>query len=278
MGLDIYLYKHLRHKESKKKEEKYNKYSDAEWEKFAKGREYNTIPESELKEHQEKKKKYALSLGLSEWGDDDKNKKSIEKNSKKYPDHMFKIGYCRSSYNPGGINHVLSDLIGEDLYSIFDRTGDEYEFLPDWVGVRGRAKESLKLMDKKLEEMGPYRVMKSDHNMFDMDKQMDAVPDASTALDKFMEVRSKHSKADDFGNFSNGIGEFFLKTPLKVAAIIPGSCKELFGTGKAPCQYIIYEDEGSYEFYHQALEIVVEMAEWVLKQKNPELYYVHWSS
>ena len=36
--------------------------------------------------------------------------------SVKYPLHLFKIGYFRSSYNTNGYNSVVSDLIGKSLY------------------------------------------------------------------------------------------------------------------------------------------------------------------
>ncbi len=44
-----------------------------------------------------------------------------------------------------------------------------------------------------------------------------------------------------------------------------------------PCTYLVYE-AGDMDWYKQALEIVVEMIEWVLGQPDPSKFYLHWSS
>lgn len=66
----------------------------------------------------------------------------IEMKSRLHPNHYCEIGYLRSSYNSGGLNSVLRNVLGEDrdLYYIF-QPNNEYEFRPDWKAALGRAKE-----------------------------------------------------------------------------------------------------------------------------------------
>src|SRR5690348_14525919 len=58
----------------------------------------------------------ATELKLGEYGDPESE--YIENNSAQFPEHMFKIGYFRSSYNSGGINSVLRGYGIPDLYGI----------------------------------------------------------------------------------------------------------------------------------------------------------------
>lgn len=280
MGLDIYMYKYLQKEKTEKLEGDYEKLREEAWDTMANGREYKDIPEVERDAHHAEMKAKAKEMGLDEDGADSEHKQSIEIDSAKYPEHMFKIGYCRSSYNGGGINTVLHDLVGHDLYDIFEHDDDTpYVSQPDWKAVKRNAEEVLEEMDEKLGRIGNYRVFKVDHfNTFDPNKVGEGITDNQSALEAFIATKEKHDKPDSFGNFSNGLGDFYLKEPLKVAAIIAGSTKALLSGARVPCEYVIYEDEDSMTWYRQAIEIVVEMADWVLAQPDPELYYIHWSS
>ena len=72
----------------------------------------------------------------------------IEIDDPEYPDHLFKIGYFRSSYNPSGLNNVLGKLGVDDLYGIFDCPG-EGKIVPDWEESKATAVATL----TKLHEM-----------------------------------------------------------------------------------------------------------------------------
>lgn len=65
-------------------------------------------------------------------------------NSTKYPSHLFKIHYFRSSYNHTGFNNVVRAATGRGLYYIFGRQDkDGYRFVPDWAASLRCAKEVL---------------------------------------------------------------------------------------------------------------------------------------
>jgi hypothetical protein len=66
----------------------------------------------------------------------------INQDSQEFPEHYFKIGYFRSSYNSGGLNSILNDAIKKDLYWIF-QTSQDYYVQPDWKSSRRRAVQVL---------------------------------------------------------------------------------------------------------------------------------------
>lgn len=118
MGLDVYLYR-------------YN------------GERTIAMDLQELKEHGnaiedadgEAKQKYIddnkLHLHVNKYGGPAIKEEGVELDSAKYPEHMFKIGYLRSSYNNSGFDSMLSQLCNYDLGTIFNYDGD-YMFIPDW--------------------------------------------------------------------------------------------------------------------------------------------------
>jgi hypothetical protein len=69
-----------------------------------------------------------------------------------------------------------------------------------------------------------------------------------------------------------------MKKPLPVHGIIMGFEKGFFGTEPVPCTYLVWEDEEKFEWYTQALEIVIETCDWVLAQKDKSKYWISWSS
>jgi hypothetical protein len=73
------------------------------------------------------------------WADDS----TINIDSTTQPDHLFKIGYFRSSYNNAGINAYVNRLLCKPgLYHIFPEGNDDSGFFrPDWAGARARALE-----------------------------------------------------------------------------------------------------------------------------------------
>lgn len=63
-------------------------------------------------------------------------------------------------------------------------------------------------------------------------------------------------------------------------AVIRGSEKAFFNNSQVPCMYMVYKASAEdTEYYEQALEIVAETCEYVLKQpkKDQNKFYLHWS-
>lgn len=259
MGLDIYLYQYSDKNMTDVKEKDYEIYSNNLWEQAGN---YDDLSQSQKDEIREKCRLYANTLGLDNWGNDRTNKKCIEFDSEKYPEHMFKIGYFRSSYNSGGINRILSSMGLRDLYDIFPHNSDEYSFSPDW-------EESLKTVNdilSKLEAKKPYRVEAIYGNLF----KDNGISSESEALSIFENELSKDS--GEF-NYSNNNGHFYNSEPSKVLAIMPG--KTTFLGKEKDCVYVVTQSDNTW--YVNALEIVKDTIEWVLSQENKEQFYLHWS-
>lgn len=264
MGLDIYLYRYDDYKKSRELEEKYNDFSEKLWGELG---DYKSLTEEQKNETRDKIKEYALSLGLDEWGSLKDGVEHIEENHPDYPDHYFKIGYFRSSYNDGGIERILKNLGLPTMSDIFDYNG-EYHFQPNWKQSLARCEDVISQFKKK----GSYRVHLVNGNMFSEPK----IHSEKEALDVFLEELGKHNSTKDNGeryNYSNINGEFNMAEPLKVLAMIPGTYR-IFN--EQPCVYVVTESDNTW--YIQALEIVRDTIKYVLYKENRKQYYLHWSS
>jgi hypothetical protein len=206
---------------------------------------------------------------LDEYGDIEFCETKIEKDSTKDADHMFKIGYFRSSYNGGGINNVLRQNGVMDLYGIFG-ADNKYNFSPDW----NAALENVK---KAIADFTPLAAENIACMFID---GIDMVSSEEEAMSKFRKIAEKHKK--DGGPFAGSgfscrEGHFYLgKAAIKTLGFIPG--KDCLGR---PGMYVIYqvekENNDKQNWYITALQIVQETIEWVLAQPDPQNYYFHWS-
>lgn len=266
MGLDVYLYKYSDFKKSKKNEKAYDDYSTKLYDTLE-GIQDEQVLEEAREGIRKKLEAKAQELGLNSWGSDESHREKIELDSVLHPDHMFKIGYFRSSYNSGGINSVLRDLGIPDLYEIFEHDNDQYEFNPNWKEALKTVQESIKLLKK---DKG-YRVESVSANLFSPD---DVPTSAAAALEIFNNELNGKSKNKSFLSYSNKNGEFYLdKNGLKVHGLIPG--KDMF---QRPCTFIIYKPKDANKYYLEALEVVKETIEYVLAQDNPQDFYLCWSA
>ena len=303
MGLDIYLYWY---KDVKATQERKAKYEERSQEIF------NEIDKRKIRgrderwsdaENAEEKKRYAelaAALGMQDvedaknhiyLGDElPSNKKRINFLSVRHPEEdMFKIGYFRSSYNSGGINTVVPNAIGGDgLHDIFEHTEDEYCFCPAWETSLELAQGMWNDYVTHLKKSGSIRVSSINPLSLNDPTVENKISSERTALAVFMKAIADKKKADKknkgkpdpFGfdtNFSNLYGDFFLgKEPMKVRAILHGKG----GMNQKVGVYIVYEiakTKPENDSYAVALDVVVETCEWVLAQKDPQNYYLHWS-
>ena len=264
MGLDIHLYKYENFSDTRKRETEYEEYSNALWE--ADNEDYENNPENRKEEIRALEKAKADELGLDTYGSDENGAYKIETDHSKYPDHYFKIGYFRSSYNSTGINRVLKNIGLPTLYEVFD-VGDQHEYYiqPDWFASLERTEALIQQFTKQ----GKFIVQQFSANMFMNENDLPKNEEEAHKL--FMEEYERDVK-DEY-NYSNAKGKFFMKEPLEILAIIPGK-----NTFNQNCIYVVtkLEDEGQ-EWYLQALEIVRDTCKWVLEQPDTEKYYLHWS-
>ncbi len=265
MGLDIYL-EHVDNVQDKVRIEGiYHR----EYEKIWKlnGRKYEDLSESEKDECRKKEKELAERVGCDDWGGY-KGAKKIELNSQKYPGHMFKIGYFRSSYNDSGINSLFKRLGLPDLYDLFPHVGED-DFVPDW-------KESRMLVIKALEELAKFMKKSiAKYDCFEVDLRNVVAKSKTEALAKFEERLTRYlNQEGGFDNYQCSDGHFQF-TPLKVAGFIPGKTEHRF-FGADNVMYVIYETERM-DWYQLSYEIVLETIDWVLSQEDPQKYYLVWS-
>ena len=256
MGLDIYLYRYDNFEKTRELEEKQSKFDDNAW---AEAGDYDKLTDEQKDEVRSKIKEHAKSLGS-----DETTREQIEEPHPNYPDHYFKIGYFRSSYNSGGIERILRNLGLPTMDDIFKHKGEDYYFQPNWEESLVRCEEVIEEFKKK----GAYRVNHVSSNMF---KQPD-VHSEKEALDIFMDELSKKKQGDEGYNYSNSNGEFSFHEPQKVLAMIPGTYK-IFN--EQPCVYVVTESDNTW--YINALEIVRDTIKYVLSKENKEQYYLHWS-
>lgn len=261
MGLDIYLYRYENLQKTEKLENKYEKISEKNWNDAG---EYDKLTDKQKEDVRALNEKEAIALGLDKSGTDKENKQKIEIDSAIDPKHYFKIGYFRSSYNDGGINTILRNLGVPDLYDIFEPE-DRYCFQPDWDSALEKCNESIEALEKK----GNYRCFDVSQNLFKSTDEL--CKSEQEALQIFEKELSRETCS--FGAYSNNKGEFFVKEPLKVLALISGTNNIL--RKDTPCTYVICEGEN--QWYVNALKIVKETIEYVLSQKDKQKYYLHWS-
>lgn len=269
MGLDIYLYRYENRQATEELEAQHNEKSEANWTSAGK---YDDLTDDVKDRIRAENKAMAVSMGLNEGGDDPR-KQCIEIQHPKYPDHYFKIGYFRSSYNGGGINRVLSNLGLPDLYELFNRDNESaYVWAPDWTMCMVRVNEVI----EKLRAAPNYCCFEVDANEFS-DRKLPATQGEALAI-----AVAKLKEATSFGEdgFSNIDGHFF-PNGIKVFALLPGQRQSIFGAlhkvdAKRATTYVVTESEN--EWYVQALEIVRDTIQYVIDQPDKDKYFLHWSS
>lgn len=259
MGLDVYLYRYEDFDLTTEREEKFSKFVDEIW---LENEPYNDLTEEHKNEIRAIIDDYAKKLRLNSSGEDDVNKKRIELPSNLYPEHYFKIGYFRSSYNPSGINRILSNYGFKTLNDIFGNEDNEYLQKPDWSKVLKEVDECIEKFKNKYPCMVEKISARSDRS----------IENEADAMKLFLsEVERQKESKHDF-NYSNRNGEFYLSSPLEVLGIIPGINGSF---GRQPVFYVVSKTTNDY--YIQALEIVRETINYVLEQKDINKYYLKWS-
>jgi len=273
MGLDVNLYHFENFEEAKKLEDKYSKASEAIWEKAGGFKKFDEMTEAERKEAREKCSKSRKTLGLDEHGEV-KTKTGIEINSALYPDHYFKIGYFRSSYNPGGINSIMDKLGLFTLYDIFLEAGFGKSFyvIPDWKVAEARVAYTL----RRFKVLLGSEAAKYDITWIQNSPHATKVESAKEALRKFHRRRKEWEKQKaPFGSWESRDAYFSLKEPLKVVAVMQGTQFK----GMFEGVYLIHKvSKDRFEWYYHALEIVEETIQYILKHPKPGKYVLGWSA
>jgi hypothetical protein len=264
MGLDVYLI-------PKKTEEEGNA-REAAWEQLWERKESGEIDEEEYKRLSEELPKFEPYPDVP---------------SEKYPDHLFNRRYLRSSYNGGGFNNAVPELIGEEgksLYWVFEGlvSDDLYsihlnqESIDALRAARGRALHLAASLNSqthalRVETLSPQNLFKEEPEQTTSDQ----------ALAWYREQCEKFEKESPFGGWwSNAGGHFYGKVGeedagMKIYAAVNGV--DTFGK---PAIHIVYElPAETTEHYAHGAEIVAEFCDEAISliEADGEAY-IHWSA
>lgn len=200
------------------------------------------------------------------------NGKDVEKDSTIDPQHLFKLGYFRSSYNGSGFNSVMARAGCPDLYAIFQANRDQSRFTPDWQDAKTRANFAL---DQYRQHLGSaaaghyvdfFGVREGNH------KGPTSERDALQAF-----VAEAERQPRPFPAYTNQVGSFW-HDGAKVKAIMAGTRSRFEGPGF----YVVFEQpplpEGKRDSYETALLIVIETIDYVLASGEPEKFSLFWSA
>lgn len=263
MGLDVYLYKCPNRAVADEAERKHEEFSELAWSKHER---YEDFSEEEKADARKMVDEFNATIGIVDYQHVSRTK--IELPSEKYPDHYFKIGYFRSSYNDSGINSVMRRIGLSDLYDLFETDGQNTDGVHDWEACRVRVVDAIEKYKAHLASpIGRFDVMDIDGFEYGKIKnQSEALSAFSLQFDRW----AAESETRDRDAYSNRGGTFF-PDGIKIYGVLPGVSKY----GGRPV-YIAYETEGR-EWYIQALEIVLETIDYILAQPDKEQYYLSWS-
>jgi hypothetical protein len=278
MGLDVYVYLEPASTRQSEKD-KCKRYEDASteiWDQYPK---YQQMSDDQKDEARDRVQAVADELGLDKDGCSTLQER-VELNSELYPEHMFKIGYFRSSYNGAGTNAVLKKIGIPELQELFE-VGDEYNVIPDWNKAWENCKTAIEQFKQFLDsEDSKYQV--DVHNFFNFIETEETSPEKT--LEIFMEHINRNKDAEDgsFLSYSNKEGLFYLKgKEIKMLRLV-SKPPIMAGLGGGIDLHMVTDskmedDSSTYDWYLQALEICKETCEYVLKSDNPEDFTMHWS-
>lgn len=269
MGLDVYLYEKAQHEQN----EQYNR----EWEALWQQKDSGQITDAEYDERRKTMTSYASSADVA---------------SAINPKHLFNRRYLRSSYNDGGFNHAVPDLIGSagqdaypsergSLYWIFEPLGRDWEGegagtltsddIPALKECAARAREVARLLDGS----DRLRVMTVSPNQFSGPDFLKL--DDSAALAKYREQVADGCIKDD-GWWSNRDMEVY-GSGVSILAAMPGGTRAFFGDQPWPCVHLVYRmsDEGFVSYLQSALITAEFCEEAIALVERDQAAYMSWS-
>lgn len=280
MGLDVYLYKCPDLSYAVAMEDAYEAELDklyGDWNEYTKA---NTPTVEEEAELNRKRAEAKLKYGIDAYHH--RSNQEIYFESKTDPEHLFKIGYMRSSYNGAGINSVANVFGLPSLYDIFDVQTEEYRVEVDWDEVYTNLKDAIEKWQAHADSPAGKYYVDQFRPTFAVDW---GVKSEFEAIERFnQQYLNEKEKIDKDPWKSQGWmsreGQFYPK-PLKVAAIIAGvwDSKQPQHYWNMPSTYLVIEreDNETMQWYVTSLLIVKEMVEYVLEQPDKDKYYLVWS-
>jgi hypothetical protein len=263
MGLDVSLKYCANRAVELAKQKEAEDFSNFAWEQAG---EYDSLSDAQKDTVREAIKAHNSANDLDEYGSSNLIE-GIEEDSKLHPEHMFKVGYLRSSYNSGGINSVLKRAGCMDLYGIFQPDEGDYYVDVNWAEAKDRCEQAIaEYYNFLIGPMAGYDVMRvSDYGH-------GGVNDEASALKLLEDQLSTHASSD-FRNYGNRDGDWMLDG-VQVVGIVPNRG---FGGGVFVLTKTEVTDPKE-DWYLQALQVTKETIEYVLSKEDPENYFFGWSA
>ena len=275
MGLDVTLYKFNKPvQEVLGKVETYNKETNKLWELAGN---YDSIPEETKASIRKESISIAEKLDLDpEYGEPkNEDRETINLKSSKYPEHLCKVGYLRSSYNSAGFNQVMGKMGLPDLYYIFDvEDNHEYYVNVNWEESLARAIALLVDYDNALvdDDGYTYDVIKVRNTPLRNEKPLPKSDEE--AIKFYKETMKGHTRQ---GSFENAYGFFSNTDDWQLVGAFPGL--GVFGDNDKVTYLITRsKQDAKDDWYRQMIEIVIENCEYVLTQPDSEKFMLGWSA
>lgn len=216
--------------------------------------------------------------------------------STRYPDHLFNRRYLRSSYNSGGFNHAVPDMLATNetgtypnqygsLYWIFEPMerewdGDEGTItgvdVPKLEACRTRALEVI----EKLKAADPLRTGTASGMLGDRDHLWRRPPSEAEVLAWFREERERNGGrkspfGDEDGGYSNAKGTVFgFESGMEILA----ATATVGILGQPEAIFVYRMGKEGVESYVQSAEIVVEFIDEALALiERDSMAHLSWS-
>jgi len=261
MGLDIYLYTN----DEQQSNDAYEKASEEYWQVWS------DKPDSP--EKTAAKPKYQSSVDVP---------------SKKYPDHLFNRRYLRSSYNEGGFNRAVPDMVGKnhDLYWIFEpvigSNPEPYHTVLTNPTALERVKQRALNVAQDIRDSDPLRTTTADCMLGQREHQWQQLPTEDEVLAWYREEQKRERNQLSDGGYTTAKGTIFgfgkgieiLAATLgrnSLGAILPG-------LNQSTAVLVYRMDEETKQSYIQSAEIVAEFCDEAseLIRKDGSAH-MHWS-
>lgn len=196
----------------------------------------------------------------------------IEMKSTLFPNHMFEIGYYRSSYNDSGINSHMYDRGLPSLYEIFPTDNDTGEYVqPDWAQSLETVTDAVLRYEEYLKN-NPLSKVKAVVQHIYSEEVLGWSGSGRMGMKRYEEVIN----SDAYQSAVKGKYDYTSRDSVVFTKPVTLYAMFLY---KNAVVYIVNadnNDEGE-DWYLKALKIVKESIEYVLAQENPEQFCFTWS-
>lgn len=198
--------------------------------------------------------------------------KPVVLNSTQHPEHLFRVGYFRSSDTAQGINNILRSKNVADLYGIFRPEGQcqtvkalfdlscGQAVFCNWSDALARTQSAIAHYDEHCRAQEPEVCLQT---VRVTDLEQEGAPDSEFAAQAlFLRRRAQRPEASE----------------PKVLGVIPGTTPGPDGQ-PVSCFFVVQEVvyDAASDWYAQALQIVEETIKYVLAQPQSEQFFLAWS-